>query len=143
MAVHTENNLEAVEKQMELLNKYGVSPDAWVWVHASKAENTNVLIETAMKGGWISLDKFKSEETEEYVSRIALFREKDLLNKILLSHDGNSFNREGGLKEYQAVMTHLVPALKENGFSEEDIHQLLVINPQNAFKIRVRHKLEV
>jgi len=142
MVVHTENNLQAVEKQLELLDKHEVSPAAWVWVHASKMDDVNFLVETAMKGGWISLDKFKADETEDYVSRLTLFREKDLLNKVLLSHDGNSYNRDGNLKGYHAVMTHLVPALKDNGFSEEEINQILVINPQNAFKVGIRRTAE-
>jgi len=141
LVVHTENNLQAVEKQLELLEEYKVSPSAWIWVHAIKVDDVDLLVETAMKGGWISLDKFKAAETDEYVSRIKLFREKGLINKVLLSHDGNSYNSEGKLRGYQAIMTHLIPALKENDFSEEDINQLLVTNPQNAFKIEVRkHK---
>ena len=107
-------------------------------MHASKVDDVDLLVETAMKGGWISLDKFKADETEEYISRLALFREKGLINKILLSHDGNSYNREGKLRGYQAIMTHLIPALKENDFSEKDINQMLVINPQNAFKVEVK-----
>ena len=142
MVVHTENNLQAVGKQLELLDKHEVSPAAWVWVHASKMDDVDFLVETALRGGWISLDKFKADETEEYVSRLTLFREKDLLNKVLLSHDGNSYNRDGNLKGYQAVMTHLVPALKDNAFSEEEINQILVINPQNAFKIGIRRTAE-
>jgi phosphotriesterase-related protein len=142
MVVHAENNLQAVGKQLELLEKHDVSPAAWVWVHASKMDDVDFLVETAMRGGWISLDKFKADETEDYVSRITLFREKDLLNKVLLSHDGNSYNRDGNLKGYKAVITHLVPALKDNGFSEEEINQILVINPQNAFKIGIRRSAE-
>ncbi len=73
-----------------------------------------------------------------YVSRIKLFREQDVLDKVLISHDGNSYNRDGGLRGYQAVMTHLVPALKEAGFSDEEINQVMVINPRNAFKVGIR-----
>lgn len=140
LAVHTENNRQAVEKQLQLMDQYGVSPSAWVWVHASKMEDVDLLVETAKKGGWISLDKFKAAETEDFVSRIALFREKELLHKVLVSHDGNSYNRDHALKEYHAILTHLIPALKDNGFSDEDINQILVVNPQNAFKIGVRYE---
>jgi len=111
------------------LDEYKVSPSAWVWVHASKVENVDLLVETAKKGAWISLDKFKAPETEAYVSKITRFREKGLLHRVLLSHDGNSYHREGELRGYQAIMTHLIPALKENGFSEAEINQLLVLNP--------------
>jgi predicted metal-dependent phosphotriesterase family hydrolase len=139
MAVHTGDNPAAVENQLELLEQFKVSPSAIVWVHASNTADDNLLIETAGKGVWISLDKFKSPATEDYVSRITLFKEKDLLHKVLLSHDGNSFNGKDQLRGYKAVITHLVPALKENGFSDDEINQLLVLNPKNAFRVEVRN----
>lgn len=138
MAVHTENNIEATKKMLQLLEQYDVSPAALVWVHASKVEDVDFLAEVALKGVWISLDKFKIPESEDYVSKLTLLKEKGVLNKVLLSHDGNSFNRGRPIREYHAVLTHLVPILKDNGFSDEDINQILVINPQNAFKIRVQ-----
>lgn len=138
MAVHTENNLEAANKMLQLLDQYEVSPSTLVWVHASKVEDVDFLAEAAMKGVWISLDKFKAHEVEDYISKLTLLKEKGVLNKVLLSHDGNSFNRGRPIREYHAVLTQLVPALKDNGFSDEDINQMLVVNPQNAFKIRVQ-----
>ena len=138
MVVHTEENLEAAEKQLQLLEEFGVSPEAWVWVHASRVEDTDLLLETARKGAWISLDKFKAPDAEAYVNRLQKFKDQKLLNKVLLSHDGNSFSSSGALREYSAILTHLVPALKEHGFSEEEVHQLLVRNPASAFGIGVR-----
>ena len=140
MAVHTENNLEAAAKMLQLLDQYEVDPAVWVWVHASKVEDLDFLVESARKGVWLSLDKFKSPEAEDYVTKLTLLRKEGVLNRVLLSHDGNSYNRERNLKKYDAVITHLVPVLKDNGFSEEEINQILVINPQNAFKVGVRHK---
>ncbi len=142
MAVHTENNLEAATKMLQLLDQYDVDPAVWVWVHASKVEDVDFLVETAKKGVWLSLDKLKAPETEDYVARLSLLRERGVLKKVLLSHDGNSYNRDRNLKEYDAILTFLIPALKDNGFSDEDINQILVVNPQNAFKIGVRHKAE-
>ncbi len=143
MAVHTENNLEAVNNMLRLLEHHEVNPAVLVWVHASKVEDVDFLAEAAMKGVWISLDKFKATEAEDYVSKVTLLKEKGVLNKILLSHDGNSFNRGRPIREYHAVLTHLVPALEDNGFSDEDINQILVVNPQNAFKIRVQQDEEL
>ena len=140
MAVHTGDNQEAVEKQLQLLDEYKVSPSAWVWVHANNMEDDSLLIETASKGAWISLDKIKEPVVDNYVSRILLFRDKDLLHKVLVSHDGNSYNRHREIRQYQVIMTHLIPALKESGLSEEEINQLFVINPQNAFKVGIRQK---
>lgn len=138
MAVHTGDNPAAVEKQLQLLEEYEVSPSAWVWVHACNTDNDSLLMAAAREGAWISLDKFKAPNVSDYISRIGLFKAEGLMGQVLLSHDGNSYPRGRDIRGYQAVMTDLVPALKEAGYSEEEIHQILVINPQNAFKIGAR-----
>jgi phosphotriesterase-related protein len=140
MAVHTGDNPQALYKQLQLLDEYGVSPSAWIWVHASNTKSDSLLLAVAETGAWISLDKFKAPQVEDYISRISLLKEKGFLDQILLSHDGNSFPRGGDIRGYQAVITDLVPALKESGFSEEEVNQMLVENPQNAFRISVRKK---
>ena len=80
-----------------------------------------------------------SNAIKDHVWWIQLFKEKNLLHKVLLSHDGNSFNGKDQLRGYKAVIPHLVPALKENGFSDDEINQLLVLNPKNAFRVEVRN----
>ena len=140
IAVHTGDNPAAVEKQLQLMDEYGMSPSAWVWVHAGNTENDSLLVASARKGAWISLDKFKAPEVESYIAKIKLLKDEGLLDRILLSHDGNSFPRGGSIRGYHAVLTNLVPALEDAGFSEEEINQILVINPQNAFRIGVRKR---
>ncbi len=36
------------------------------------------------------------------------------------------------------VFTNLLPALRKAGFSKRDVDQLLVVNPREAFRIRIR-----
>ncbi len=138
LAVHTGNNLEAAKVQEALLNQYGVDASAWIWTHANKVEDDRVMLERARQGAWISLDGVKTSNIDEYLKRLVLFKEHNLLNKVLLSHDGNGFPGGGEIRKFEAIFTHLIPAMKENGFSEEDIRQLLVENPREAFKIRTR-----
>ena len=140
MAVHNGDNPKAIEKQLQLLDEYGVSPSAWVWVHACNTKSDSLLLAVAKTGAWISLDKFKAPQVEDYISNINLLKQEGYLDQILLSHDGNSYTRGGELRGYQSVITHLVPALKESGFSEEEMNRILVVNPQNAFRISVRKK---
>ena len=140
LAVHTGDNPQAIEKQLQLLEEYGVSPSAWVWVHACNTKSDSLLLAVAKTGAWISLDKFKAPQAEDYISNIKLLKQEGFLDQILLSHDGNSFPRGGDIRGYQSVITHLVPALEESGFSMEEMNQILVVNPQNAFRVRVRKK---
>jgi phosphotriesterase-related protein len=64
------------------------------------------------------------------------------LNKVLISHDAGWYKpgeKEGGdFRGYTNIFTALLPLLKEKGFTENDMQQLLVKNPAAAFAISVR-----
>lgn len=138
LAVHTGNNPAAVETQLHLLERYGVSPNAWIWTHAHSSNDLNLLIETAQKGAWISLDRINSSNIQSTVDWLRIFKSKELLHKILLSHDGNGFPGGGELRPFEAAMNELIPALQENDFTDEEIDLLFVENPKNAFSIKIR-----
>ena len=140
LAVHTSNNPEAAELQMQLLGEYNVSPDAWIWVHANNIEKDELLLDFASKGAWISLDGVKPTNIDEYINRLNTFKSKNLLHKVLLSHDGNGFPGGGEIRQFDAISTLLIPAMLENGFSQDDINQVMIENPKEAFTIRVRRK---
>jgi len=138
LAVHTGNNIQALELQMRLLKDSHVHPSAWIWTHANKIENDSVLLDVAAKGAWISLDGVTKTNTQEYIARIKLFKQKDLLHKIVVSHDGNGFPGGGPIRDFNAIFKSLIPEMLSNGFTEDDIHQIFVRNPQEAFQIRIR-----
>ncbi|MEQ8238562.1 MAG: cellulase family glycosylhydrolase [Cyclobacteriaceae bacterium] len=133
MAVHTVNNKAAVEAQIKILEKYKVPLSAWVWVHADKFEDVNYQISLADKGAWISLDRVKEKEINNYIQKLDQFKSAGLLHKILLSHDGNSFTVGGELRPYEAIMDGLIPAMKSAGFSQGEINLLMMENPTVAF----------
>ncbi|MDN5210564.1 phosphotriesterase [Fulvivirgaceae bacterium BMA12] len=138
IAVHTGDNPLAAAKQLALLEEHQVSPEAWIWVHANKVKNEQLLIDAAKKGAWISLDGVKEANVAEYIRKIGYFKAQNLLHKVLLSHDGNSFPRGGKIRTYEAISKNLIPALKEQGYTDEEIDQLMVKNPQQAFAIKIR-----
>jgi len=138
LAVHTGNNPEAVDIQLKLLEQFDVSPDAWIWTHAHTSNDLNLLIETARKGAWISFDRVNSSNIQSTVNWLQRFKSEELLHKILLSHDGNGFPGGGELRPFEAAMNELIPALQENEFTDEEINQLFVENPKNAFSIKIR-----
>ena len=140
LAVHTGNNIDAVEWQIKLLDKYGIHPSAWIWTHANKVQYDDILIDKAEEGAWISLDGVKESNTNEYIERIKLFKQKNLLNKVLLSHDGNGFPQGGEIRKFDAIFGALIPELLNNGFTMNEINQMMIKNPKDAFAIRVRKK---
>ncbi len=139
LVVHTGNNVLAAKKQLSLLDEKKVSPSAWVWAHANKLNELPILIEAANKGAWISLDGVNDSNIDTYIKTLAIFRKEKLLHKILLSHDGNSFPRGGDIRRYDAIACRLIPDLLLHGFTSQDIHQIMVINPKEAFSIRTRN----
>lgn len=138
LAVHTAKNKEAIEFQLEILKKHHVNFEASIWVHANKEENTTYLLEKASQGLWISLDGVNNSNTKEYINLLKTFKSKNLLHKILLSHDGNSYPRGQDIRPYDAISNLLIPEMIAEGFSEKDINQLLIENPKKAFSISIK-----
>jgi phosphotriesterase-related protein len=127
--------------QLKLLEETSVSPMAWVWTHAQEG-TPEAHVRAAKQGAWISIDNVNQEELDITVNFINNLKSAALLNRLLISHDAGWFDPDqpggGDFRGYTDIFTHLLPALKENGFSQTDIDQLLIVNPKKAFKIGVR-----
>ena len=138
IAVHTGSNPNAVHSQLEILDRHKVSPEAWIWTHANWHADTDFLLNVASRGGWISLDGVKEDNIDEYINRLEIFRREELLHKVLLSHDGDAWPMGAEIRPFHAISTHLLPALRENGFTEEEIKLIFTKNPGMAYGIKIR-----
>lgn len=138
VAVHTGGNPDAVHLQLALLDKYGVHPSAWIWTHANLHDDFKLLLEVADRGAWISMDGVKRENVEQYLEYIQRFMDAGLLDRLLLSHDGNAYPGGGDIRPFEAIPKELIPAMRSHGFTESIIDQLLVKNPGEAYSSRVR-----
>lgn len=136
--------------QIEILKKSGIDPSAFIWVHANRG-TLQANIEAAHQGVWISLDKVNAQTAAEpgdpnsvewYVERILKLKEEGLLKKVMISHDAGWYDPMvpggGKYKGYTDIFKYLIPALKEKGLTDEDMEQILVKNPRDAFKIKIR-----
>jgi phosphotriesterase-related protein len=136
--------------QIEILKNEGVSPEAFVWTHAQHG-TVDGYIKAAIEGAWISIDNVRNKPSgdpskpgriEWYVDRLTQLKNAGVLHKILISHDSGWYNvgqeNGGNYRGYTDIFEYLIPALLENGFTQEDIDQLLVVNPQKAFGVKVR-----
>lgn len=142
---HTIGDIPALEQIERLINN-GVSPTAWVWTHAQSG-TLDGNMQAAAAGAWISLDNVNANAGENgnidwYVDRLLEFKKANFLDQVLISHDAGFYEagseNGGNFRGYTDIFDHLIPALKESGFSDEDIEQLLIENPGNAYGIRVR-----
>lgn len=140
LAVHTSGNVPGARDQLAILNEEGVDPSAWIWVHAQNVEDLDALADAAEQGAWIEFDGIQpGDAVERHLNLVRAMRQRDLLDRVLLSHDGSSYPPEGTEpRPYDTLFTIILPRLRSAGFSEEEIRQLTVKNPRRAFTVRVR-----
>jgi len=140
IASHTMGAVSAFE-QMAILKEEGVDPSAFIWVHTQVEKDTNTHSEAARAGAWVSFDVLSRDKVEDYVAFIANMKSANLLDHVLLSHDSLYWVGQSGGGDrltYTRLFEELLPALKESDFTEDEIQQMLVTNPKNAFTVRVR-----
>ena len=127
--------------QLEILKKEGVSPSAFIWVHAQNEKDNNVYVQAARQGCWISLDGIGAGNIDTYVEKLQFAKEKGILGQILISNDAGWYDPqkdEQNIKPFTNVHEKLLPKLTEAGFTVDEINQLLATNPARAFGTRVR-----
>jgi phosphotriesterase-related protein len=150
LQVHTGDNLDAVNAQLSILREEGVDPSGWVWIHAQNVKNPNDLLQAVEKGAWISLDALRTANYYEqragasitvdwHLELLLVLRSNGYLKKVLLSHDGSSYPQEGkSRRTFEVLFTTFIPMMKAVGFSDEEINQLIVKNPAEAYTINKR-----
>ena len=129
-------------EQLAILENEGVGPEAFIWVHSQAEKDYDNHIKAAQIGAWVSLDGLNDDNIEDYINLIKHFKRNNLLNKILLSHDAGWYSvgeqNGGDFKDYNTIIDTLIPSLKKENFTDEEIRQLIVYNPMNAYEIKVR-----
>jgi phosphotriesterase-related protein len=145
IASHTGPDAPAFE-QISVLQSHNIDPSCFIWVHAQLG-TLEGNIKAARLGSWVSLDNVNLKrvpgsayDVEWYAERIAALKEAGFLHRVLISHDAGWYKPEeergGDFRGYTGIFTALVPALKSLEFSKEDLDQLLVENPREAFSLR-------
>ena len=139
IAVHTGDNPAGAREQLAALQSEGVSPQAWIWVHAHSVKDETALAEAADTGAWLEFDGIDAGSLERHLALAGMMKRRGRLDQVLLSHDGNSFRALGRPpKPYDALFTHFLPALRAAGYTETEIRLLTEDNPRRAFTVRVR-----
>lgn len=141
IASHTGPAIPAFE-QMAILEKEGVDASAFIWVHAQGEPDLGMHVKAAKKGAWISLDGLDNSNLEEYLQMLGNLKAHGLLHQTLLSHDAGWYSpgeeKGGEFRAYTVLFEKFIPLLIQRGWNQNEVQQILVINPRNAFEIKIR-----
>jgi len=141
IGAHTGPAVAALE-QLAVLEREGVHPSAWIWIHAQNEPDSAQHIAAARRGAWVEFDGIDPKSLEQHVGLVTRMRDAGLLDNVLISQDAGWYNvgqpRGGTSRSYEVVFTEFLPALRARGFSAAEIDTLLVRNPARAFAVSVR-----
>jgi phosphotriesterase-related protein len=123
IASHTGPAIAAFE-EIDILKKNGVSPGAFIWVHAQTEKNPGEYLKAVRMGTWVSLDGVSDSNIPQYADTLEQLKKEKSLHRILLSHDAGWYEPgkpDGGtFRGYTAIFKLLVPSLREKGFSNKN-----------------------
>jgi len=141
IAAHTGDG-EAAWDELLTLKDEGVAAGAFIWVHAQNERDPDVHARAAAKGAWVEFDHISPKDLGRHVQMVQTMKERGLLHRVLVSHDAGWYEigkpNGGPFRPYDTLFKEFLPALKEAGFGYDEIQQLLVVNPREAFTIQVR-----
>ena len=135
IASHTGDGLAAMA-QLNLLKSHGVSPTAFIWVHAQDEKDRSFHRKVAEAGAWIEFDGISSDTVDQNISLIQETRRAGYLRHVLISQDAVGFHvreeRGGYCPGYTFMFSEFLPRLRKSGIAENETRTLTVENPRRA-----------
>ena len=130
-------------EQIAMLEEFGADLSRVIIGHLGDRIGVQHLLPIAAKGVYLEVDNIGYLDYQpEYVraDNVAALVKEGFVNRVLLSEDicMLSHLKYTGGKGYGYLLEVFVPMLKDRGISEEQIHQMLVVNPTNAFSRKRR-----
>lgn len=141
IGAHTGPAVAALE-QLAILERAGVHPSAWIWIHAQGEPDAAQHLAAARRGAWVELDGIDPSSLDRHVEFVMRLRGAGLLDRVLISQDAGWYavgQRSGHMgRSYEVLFTAFLPALRARGFTAAEIDTLMVRNPASAFAVSVR-----
>ncbi len=129
---------------LDILTEEGVDPEAVIVGHTDENPDIENLVTLAERGAWIQFDTIGKEQyipDEERANLVVEFKERGLLDCLLLSQDRNrkpNLRWYGG-PGYSDLINRFLPMLRDRGASDDDIETLMIKNPSRALRFRKGH----
>jgi len=141
IGAHTGNG-EAAMQQLDLIEKHGVSPEAFIWIHAQSEKDSKIHLEAARRGCRIEFDGISPSSLDRHIELVTMMKKEGYLDQVLISQDAGWYHvgepGGGNYRGYDLIFTAFVPALKKAGFTRSDIDRLLIHNPAKVLGAHAR-----
>lgn len=141
IASHTGDGVAALQ-ELEVLKKEGVSPEAFIWVHAQIETDVNKHFKAAEEGAWVEFDGVSEEFLMKHLELVEGMIKRGLLQRTLVSQDAGWYHvgekNGGSYRSYEYLLTHFVPELKKARVSEKQIRTLLIDNPRRVLALQIK-----
>lgn len=146
IASHTPD-AQAATEQLSILEREGVDPGAWIWVHAQAEPDWEQIVVAAERGAWVEFDGIGPETVARHIELVVLLASRKQIDRVLLSQNLRGYRAEEPrgqkIKSYYAIFKTFIPELFRARFGIEHVEQLMVINPMQAFTVGVRPLLNL
>jgi len=138
IGTHTCRGVPALQV-LKILERYGVAPRKWIFIHAHQESDIGLLELVARSGCWIELDGIGPANDAATLSALLQLLDAGFESQILLSHDAGWYTvgepGGGSVTPYTDLPRRFMPLLRELGVSDASIHAMTVTNPARAFRI--------
>ncbi len=146
ISTHTHAATRRGLEQQAIFAEEGVDLSRVVIGHSGDTTDLDYLEQLIANGSWIGMDRFGIDAIlgfEERVTTVARLCEMGYADRMVLSHDASChidwFDdqvREAVLPRWNFLhIAHdVIPALGEQGVTEQQVHQMTVENPRKVFE---------
>jgi phosphotriesterase-related protein len=142
ISTHTHARTRRGLEQQNLFREEGVDLSRVVIGHSGDTTDIEYLEELVAAGSYLGMDRFGIDtilSLEDRVNTVATMCQRGHAGKMVLSHDAACFNdwlTERDLPHilpnwnYLHIRKDVIPALKQRGVTEQQIHTMMVDNPR-------------
>ncbi|MCB1019356.1 MAG: phosphotriesterase [Acidobacteria bacterium] len=135
VASHTGPAAPALE-ELGIIQAAGLAPERFIWVHAHNERDHALHHRLAKEGVWVEFDGLSERSADWHLACLRSMAEAGLLGKALLSQDAGWYRpgaeRGSRYRGYTYLLETFAPRLLRQGFSQAELHQLLIKNPARA-----------
>lgn len=141
LVIHTNGRNKNGRAVIDSVLEKGVSHNAVTIGHLSDSDDMDYVTEILKNGCYAGFDRiYKSADMNYYYKKakdIYALCERGFADKILLSHDGltfNGFHTNACIREdnpHEPIFSCLIPEMRRIGFAQKEIETFIMQNPKN------------